>query len=71
MPLLTCFHNADAVALKLESGALNDTDDNLTATQRMLLRYHFKLGHLASNTCSGFFAVVSLGLLVFVVPTRW
>ena len=60
MPLLTCFHDADAVALKLESGALTDTDYNLTATQCMLLRFYFKLGHLGFQhlqwfLCSGVF----------------
>jgi hypothetical protein len=48
MPLLTCFHNVDEVAAKL--GANNniiDVDsDNLTAMQRKLLHYHYKLGHL-------------------------
>ena len=48
MPMLTCFHDADKVASKLYSnnGIVDVDSDNLTAIQRQLLRFHFKLGHL-------------------------
>ena len=49
MPLLTCFHDADATArhLSLHPACVSDSDnENLSAVQRHLLRFHFKLGHL-------------------------
>ena len=47
MPLLTCFHDADkAAASILHNGIVENDSKNLTATQWLLLRFHFKLGHL-------------------------
>ena len=48
MPLLTCFHNVNKVTqnLQVNNGIIDVDSDNLTATQRQLLRYHYKLGHL-------------------------
>jgi hypothetical protein len=44
MPLLTCFHDADKAAATLLFKGIPEVDsDNLTATQRQLLRFHFKL----------------------------
>ena len=49
MPLLTCFHDADATAcmLSLHPTCVSEsTNDNLSAVQCHLLHFHFKLGHL-------------------------
>ena len=48
MPLLTCFHDVDKVAqtMQINNGIVDVDSDNLTSTQRQLLRFHFKLGHL-------------------------
>ena len=47
MPLLTCFHDADKAAATLIFKGIPEVDsNNLTATQRQLLRFHFKLGHI-------------------------
>jgi len=44
----TCFHNVDKVAAKLgaNNNIIDIDSDNLTATQRQLLCFHYKLGHL-------------------------
>ena len=49
MPLLTCFHDADATARKLSlhpTCVSETTNDNLSAVQHHLLHFHYKLGHL-------------------------
>lgn len=49
MPLLTCFHDADKAAMNLANPAAlidSDTNSNLTGTQKQLLQFHFRLGHL-------------------------
>ena len=49
MHLLTCFHDADKLSDNFNknlNGILTQQADNLTASQRMLKRFHEKLGHL-------------------------
>ena len=49
MPLLTCFHDVDKAAKALAAPTAfvdNPANQNLTATQKVLLRFHCKLGHL-------------------------
>ena len=65
MPLLTCFHDAGAVALNLssETGCVTNNDGNITATQRLLLRFHYKLGHLGFKHLQWFLNSGVLGLI--------
>ena len=49
MPLLTCFHDADATANSIANNVQNIIDadnNNRTTTQKNLKRFHDKLGHL-------------------------
>ena len=49
MPLLTCFHDAEKSAMALASPTIHiddPTNHNLTATQKMLFKFHCKLGHI-------------------------
>ena len=47
MPLLTCFNNADEVIEKLENVCVSDeVNPLLTKQQKMLLKLHYKLGHV-------------------------
>jgi hypothetical protein len=47
LPYLQAYRNAisTAAVLSLKGCVIDDTNQNLTQTQKMLLRYHFKLGH--------------------------
>ena len=66
MPLLTCFHDADATArsLNLHPSCVTDSsNDNLTAVQRHLLRFHYKLGHLGFQHLKWFLSGGILGPL--------
>ena len=49
LPVIRGYHDAlnTASALALRGGVSEETNQNLTKAQRLLLRYHFKLGHLA------------------------
>ena len=48
LPMLTCFHDADKVALNLssDSGCITNNSNNLSPLQTLLLHFHFKLGHI-------------------------
>jgi len=52
LPLLQTFRDAKATAKKFAfNGCVTDENNqNLTAAQKLLLRYHFRLGHIAMAT---------------------
>ena len=49
LPVLQCHKDAmsSANALALKGCVTDETNQNLTRPQKLLLKYHFKLGHLA------------------------
>ncbi len=47
MPLLTCFHDAEKAIYALNNNCVTDeSNPQLTPRSKMLLKLHFKLGHL-------------------------
>ena len=47
MPLMTCFHNTDKVIKQLQNPCVVDeVNPLLTPRQKLLLRLHYKLGHI-------------------------
>lgn len=63
MPLMPAFHNASATAkaLAMNGGILDDQNINLTALQNLMMKWHYKMGHLGFKHLqwfghSGFFA---------------
>jgi hypothetical protein len=63
LPLLMCFHDADKTAHLLNANhncVSNDQNPNLSATQKQLLKFHYKLGHLGFQALQW---LLSTGLL--------